>query len=438
MVNRQIVTFILMVLCVALTLSSAQAKNLYSYVVVGPDNTQIIRVIVDDNHCPTLYSKDKAYGMTLRVASDANHDNPSYFPVAVCELVKPINITELTLDNQPLPLLPAHINKIAVIGDTGCRIKAPFSYQGCNDPQAWPLQTVARSIASEKPDVLIHVGDYLYRESRCITQGCQGSVHGYGWESWQEDVFKPMREMMLTTPMVFVRGNHESCHRAGQGWFRFLDPYPYNPQHACVKPNAVDMDQPYSIIVNPSLQWIVFDSAEIQELHPTAHFEDFVRSMNRVGELLQPQYHHWLLLHHPSLGYAYSHILGWNGGTTEIYNALLQAKPKLMDQFDLFIQGHIHTFAISNYRESGLPLNIVSGMGGTSLEDRFPAKNLTGYAVQNTAHISKEVNDQHFGFLVYSEVSGQSMLNVKDTEGHNRMTCQIHISTRDFTCQPHD
>ena len=40
-----------------------------------------------------------------------------------------------------------------------------------------------------QPDLVIHVGDYHYRESPCAdgNEGCAGSPWGYGFDAWQAD-----------------------------------------------------------------------------------------------------------------------------------------------------------------------------------------------------------------------------------------------------------
>lgn len=420
--------------------NSVFAKTLYHYVVVGPDNQQIVRVIVDNQTCPTLFSNTNSFPMTLRAAADSTSQskpNHAFFPVTVCELSWPADTPSLRLEGETLPHLPQKINNVAVIGDTGCRIKAPFAYQACNESKQWPLKEVSHAIINNKPDVLIHVGDYLYRESRCVTPGCQGSVHGYGWDSWQADVFQPMQELMAKVPLVLVRGNHESCHRAGEGWFRFFDPYPYDSQRACINPVETVIDQPYSVMMNSTTQWIIFDSAEVQELHPDKHINEFIDKMDYVRHLLKPGSHHWLLLHHPSLGYFYSHVLGWNGGTSEIYNAMVKGSQEssLLKQFDLLLQGHIHTFEMSNYADTTLPISIVSGMGGTELEDRFPHKNLMGYEVETGIKINKEVNEQRFGYLMYTEKNNMSEFVVYDASGLIQQSCQVSLTTKDFVCK---
>lgn len=438
-ITRLLQGFFVVTLINLISVLPVSAKNLYSYVLLGPNNQSIVRVIVDSDTCPTLTSGSSRYPMRLRVqpenaSEQAQHE--SFFPVGVCELNWPQGATHLSLDQQPLPELPSTIKQIAIVGDTGCRIKAPFSYQGCNDKKEWPLEEVSQSIAQEKPDVLIHVGDYLYRESACMTKGCQGSVHGYGWDSWQEDVFKPMRAVMQATPMVLVRGNHESCRRAGEGWFRFFDPYPFDAQRACLNRSVSIISQPYAITLNHSLEWIVFDSAEVQEMHPSLNQAELKQNIEQVRGLLEPHYHHWLLIHHPSLGYGYGKLTGWFGGTTAIFNLFNEEgqQPSPLSQFDFFVQGHIHTFEITNYQEKGLPINIVSGMGGTQLEDAFQQKSLSGYEVEKGVHVKHEVNDQHFGYLMYSEVGPTPTLMVKDVSGKTRETCLINTSQKEFEC----
>ena len=114
-----------------------------------------------------------------------------------------------------------------MLGDTGCRIKGA-TLQACNDPAQWPFPQVAAAAASLKPDLVIHVGDYLYRESACPpgNQGCAGSPWGDNWTTWQADFFTPAQPLLAAAPIVLARGNHEDCKRAGPGWLRLQGPPP--------------------------------------------------------------------------------------------------------------------------------------------------------------------------------------------------------------------
>ncbi len=129
-----------------------------------------------------------------------------------------------------MPVL--HPQRILVLGDTGCRIKGA-SLQACNDPAQWPFPQLAAAAASLKPDLVIHVGDYLYRESACPAgnQGCAGSPWGDNWTTWQADFFTPAAPLLAAAPIVLARGNHEDCKRAGPGWTRLQGPAAFDRPH---------------------------------------------------------------------------------------------------------------------------------------------------------------------------------------------------------------
>ena len=91
---------------------------------------------------------------------------------------------------SPLSITPAaDIQRIIVFGDTGCRInKKKKSPQDCVN--GWPYQKIARHAAAAHPDLVIHIGDYLYREAcNADTTNCSKMRTGYGWEEWREDFF---------------------------------------------------------------------------------------------------------------------------------------------------------------------------------------------------------------------------------------------------------
>jgi len=48
---------------------------------------------------------------------------------------------------------------------------------------------------------------------------------------WNADFFDPAAPLLAVAPWIMVRGNHEDCDRAGEGWIRFLERLP--PEPAC-------------------------------------------------------------------------------------------------------------------------------------------------------------------------------------------------------------
>ncbi|MDI9690789.1 metallophosphoesterase, partial [Burkholderia cenocepacia] len=92
------------------------------------------------------------------------------------------------------------------------------------------------------------------------------SPWGYGWVTWQADLIRPAAPLLAKGPWVVVRGNHEECARAGQGWFRFLDPRPYSAARSCDDPandNNANYSEPYAVSLGGGSQVIVFDTAKV-------------------------------------------------------------------------------------------------------------------------------------------------------------------------------
>ncbi|MFX8797610.1 metallophosphoesterase, partial [Acinetobacter baumannii] len=85
---------------------------------------------------------------------------------------------------------------------------------------AWPFKLGATLSASLKPDLVLHVGDFHYREKPCPAgnDGCAGSPWGDNWDVWREDFFAPADSLLRAAPWIMVRGNHELCDRGGHGW----------------------------------------------------------------------------------------------------------------------------------------------------------------------------------------------------------------------------
>ena len=115
-----------------------------------------VRLVTSDPICPVLRSDKGEVAMTVRApANDA-------FPL-ICEAPVPPGAIALSAADIPLPVPAAIPNRILVLGDTGCRITGG-ALQACNDPAAWPFAALAEAAAKLEPDLIVHLGDYLYRE----------------------------------------------------------------------------------------------------------------------------------------------------------------------------------------------------------------------------------------------------------------------------------
>ncbi len=92
--------------------------------------------------------------LTLKLRSPAQEP---YFPIWVWEISLPSNAQTITIEKTVFSIPNLSLKKIAFLGDTGCRPDQPC------DPEHWPLETVVGKIAAENPELIIHLGDYIYR-----------------------------------------------------------------------------------------------------------------------------------------------------------------------------------------------------------------------------------------------------------------------------------
>jgi hypothetical protein len=210
-----------------------------------------------------------------------------------------------------LPLPKAEPQRIVVLGDTGCRLqKSSNSYQACNDSAQYPFATMAAQAAAWKPDLVIHVGDYHYRENACPegNAGCAGSPWGYGWDAWDADFFAPGARLLDAAPWIMARGNHENCQRGGQGYWRFLDPRPLLKGRDCnaaADDDSGNYSDPYAVPIGQSTQLLVLDTANTtwKGLKPGdtgyAKYQDLYR---KLDALAQRAPRNLGIAHHPLLG----------------------------------------------------------------------------------------------------------------------------------------
>jgi len=312
-------------MAIALTAAPCLAASglLSAYVLLGEDGARVARALTEAPDCPSLVLDGRAGAMSVRAPagtvaqrttrSSVEDSKPSVFSLLTCEAVIPRRVRAASIDGRPLPLPPAEIRRLVVFGDTGCRVKrSDNAYQPCNDPQKYPFARIAATAAKWKPDLVVHVGDYLYRENACAADqtGCAGSPWGYGSDAWQADFFTPADPLLRAAPWAVVRGNHESCARAGQGWWRFLDPRPPVVGRDCNDPandGVGDYSDPYGVPLGDGVQLIVYDSSNVPGGPIAADDPRAARyreTYEKIDALTRRADHNILADHHPVLGFA--------------------------------------------------------------------------------------------------------------------------------------
>ena len=457
-------TTLVVSVCAGTVFAENGDSRLVAWVELGPDGQAIARAITSECHCPFIRLDHRRYQMSLRVGPETipprpTDLKPSDFPVTTCEYSIPpgtrtASVSDRDEDNgeagdlradngehrrHRLPLPKPNPQRIVILGDTGCRLHIGDPWQACSDREEWPLQTIAETAARFEPDLVVHVGDYHYRENECPPDigGCQGSPWGYGWDVWDADLFTPAKELFAAAPWIMVRGNHEECARAGQGWYRFLDPLPYDSLRTCNDPDNyfnANYSDPYAVPIGDDTQIIPFDSSKVtmSPLDPSdpafVKYQDELRQVEALAAANPNALSIWAN-HHPLL--AFSPVTGTTvtGGNP----ALLSVMYATYDTqyyppgIGLALHGHTHMLEILNFLTSH-PATFMVGNGGDNLAlnlpDPFPSDAHPDGDFGSAVDIEEIAYTSTFGFVVADrEDEGQWTLRAYTRHARLLTTC---------------
>ncbi|MGZ5198896.1 MAG: metallophosphoesterase [Telluria sp.] len=425
-----------------------------AFVVLGEGGAPIARAITSAAACPSVSVDGVARGMHVRsplqaipTRADRARAQPASGAVLACEAVIPPGARDVRIAGRTLPLPVAEPKRVVVIGDTGCRLKGK-EFQDCNDEKAYPFAHIAAAAAAFGPDLVVHVGDYHYREDPCPDDrpGCKGSPWGYGWDAWNADFFRPAKPLLHAAPWIVARGNHESCARAGQGWWRYLDPHPLRPRGNCDDPadDAIgDYSDPYAVPIGQGGQMIVFDSANTSyKGFPPGDPRRvaYANTLREVEALAQRAPYSIAIDHHPLFAFGAlqdkkSGAITLFGGDKGLLQAFGEVDPKLMpDSVNILLSGHVHLWEQTSF-SSGQPTQFVSGFSGTA-EDIVPLPasvppGETPAPGAVVAHMSSWIDG--FGFMTMERTGLRDWLVViRDRDGRERNRCEVH--GRDSRC----
>jgi hypothetical protein len=426
---------------------------------MGEGGQALARVLTTRPSCPEIVLDGQVFAMLQRAPTETipqratrsapADSKPSAFDELTCERSIPAGTRRALVGDEALPLPAPNVRRIVVIGDTGCRLKrSDLLYQACDDPERYPFATIALRAAHWHPDLVIHVGDYLYRENPCPLEqkGCAGSPWGYGSDAWRADFFQPARSLLLAAPWVVVRGNHESCARAGQGWWRYLDPRAPLAGQNCNNPKEDvqgDYSDPYAVPLGNDWQLIVLDTSATPD-HPLAPADplarDYTRMAQRMASLSSQSAHNIVVDHHPILGFA---GVGKNDpqasrppGSIGVQSVLARENPQLFPEgIDLLLSGHVHLWEEVSFG-GAYPSQFVAGFSGTEEEYvPLPAQlraSDTPYPGAVVDHFSSWSSG--FGFMTLERIGNSEWdVGVWNVEGVRVNHC--HIEGRQSSCE---
>lgn len=262
------------------------------------------------------------------------------------------------------------LTKISIMGDTGCRLKdkkdgKPGDYQDCNDPALWPFPTIVKSVINDRPELVIHLGDFHYREQCSQGKICEKLTEvGYGIQPWDLDFFKPMEALLSMAPLLIVRGNHEDCQRAYLGYKFFLKNDDW--QNPC---ETIEKSQ---VIKLSNLTLINFDSSAISDNPGLSDVEEkkWIHEFDDIASKLNPLSKNpvWLITHKPIYGVApfMKTFVPVNLNLRKVFEKSLLAK-----KVNLIMSGHIHASAVIKGKD--FPTQIILGNSGTKIDNmKYP------------------------------------------------------------------
>lgn len=232
--------------------------------------------------------------------------------------------------------------------------------------------------------------------------------------TWEADYFTPAAPLLAAAPVVFVRGDHEQCERAGGGFFRFLDPFPLRW--------CTDFSDPYALDF-AGLRLVVMDTVQAGDtasaLSPPVVVERYRQDFERVRQLASEQT--WLVSHRPIWAVRPAKDL-----PVEVLNVTVQQalSGPLPPAIDLVLAGHIHLWEVLSFI-GPRPPQVVVGTGGTKLLPEVSTDLVVGTEIDGEIVTDATIISTH-GFVTFQPRRPHDWtMTLWDTLGRERAVCQL-------------
>ena len=350
-----------------------------------------------DAPCPTIEATGSQGSITIDMTQRRPGATaaPAFSTVLACSAPLPTGLTEATIAGLTIPAsLPPQVDQVAIFADSGCRVDDK-RIQDCNDPDAWPLGKIAEQIAAAKPDVILDPGDYYYREMACPTEAAakcspgpaptEGMPFDENDKGWLYEAINPMSPMFPVAPIAFLRGNHEDCGRAGNGFFLYFDPRPGNEATCAPErtPDGLEVAQPQTtptwafdlaVPTNRTLRVAMVDNAYGTDKELTDWVARQRVSYQQAAALTTPQpgRESWVMTHRPIFSLISDVNLPKDDPLAETWSSdgQMVASYGLLGNYSMILSSHNHY--AQAVQIPGQPGSLVMGNGGALLDPTDP------------------------------------------------------------------
>ena len=218
--------------------------------------------------------------------------------------------------------------------------------------------------------------------------------------------------LTVTAPLVLVRGNHEECSRAGEGFLRLMGPGRFDPAAPC-DPHLA----PFTVSLSGASLAVIDDANAPDTDVDDAMVPVYAAEFEKLAEIPGPV---WFAAHRPIWAAISGPMNMPIGGNATLIAAA--GKKLLPPNVALMLSGHIHSFEAINY-DGKLAPQIVAGNGGDNLD--VTPRDLRGAIFQG--HSGVRVKDGlsvgGFGFLMLTRKQNDWTIDLYDAQGNRKGRC---------------
>jgi len=230
---------------------------------------------------------------------------------------------------------------------TSIKRDTPFKFAFISDTQSNPQvsEPLIDMIIERKPNLLLSTGDE--------------TGNGSEYDSWAREFFRPLRRLIINTPLFVAIGNHEysgiGCGNP-QPWFERFESIP-NDGHKGY----------YYAFTYGDARFIMLNSQEsigCNDVVPgTAQFDWLLKELD--SEEFKKADFHFIFMHKPP----YSQT--WSGGYYDGEPSLREYLVPLLEKYkiDIIFSGHTHTYERGQWPRPGGTYYIIAGGAGGGLDD---------------------------------------------------------------------